>query len=206
MRVRLLKKNTKSKAEIRKKEILDAALKCFNKKGYYKTSLDDIAAKIGVTKAALYYYFKSKKKLFIDLFIFSIDRYFEKTTKDVQYPENDPVGFLRNRVERSAEVFKQNIDLFQFCLEFLSVSTKDAEIKKQVTNFYEHRVKEFAHMIQRGIDEGNFKACDAQTVGVLFYYMSIGSFLTYFSVNKPIDRVLHFKIFIDLFYNGLMKK
>jgi AcrR family transcriptional regulator len=57
-------KTMKGKAKIRKGEIFDAALKCFNKKGYYKTSLDDIAKKIGITKAAIYYYFTiiSKQK------------------------------------------------------------------------------------------------------------------------------------------------
>jgi len=52
----------KNKSEKRKEEILEAALKCFNKKGYYRTSIDEIAHKTGLTKGAVYYYFKSKKK------------------------------------------------------------------------------------------------------------------------------------------------
>jgi len=63
-------KNKKSKAGIRKEEILNAALKCFNKKGYYKTAVEDIAKKIGITKAAIYYYFNTKKELFVKLFHF----------------------------------------------------------------------------------------------------------------------------------------
>jgi AcrR family transcriptional regulator len=196
----------KSKAELRKEAIFDAALACFNRKGYHKTSLDDIAARVGFTKSALYYYFKSKKRLFVDLFLFKIDRYFTKTSQSVLYSHHDPVGYLKRRIERSDEVFKKNIDLFKFCLEFLSISTRDPEIKREVTRFYENRVQEFASMIQRGIDEGKFRECDSQAVGTLFYYLSIGSFLTYFSVSKRFDRVLHFKVFLDLLYKGIMKQ
>jgi AcrR family transcriptional regulator len=199
-------KNSKIKSQSRREEILNAALKCFNKKGYHKTSLDDIAAKVGVTKAALYYYFKSKKKLFIDLFIFKIETYFDDLSKNVMRSRHDPVEALMSHIERSDEIFKKNIELFKFVMEFLSISTRDQEIKSAVTRFYENRVQDFSRLLQLGIDEGKFKHCDTQTIGVLFYYLSIGSFLTYFSVNKQMDRVLHFKVFVDLFYRGIMKQ
>ena len=39
------------------------ALKLFAEQGYEKTSLREIAEQLGVTKAALYYYFKSKEDI-----------------------------------------------------------------------------------------------------------------------------------------------
>ncbi len=39
------KMKNKKDAESRKEQILEAALICFNKSGYYLTSIDDIAAK-----------------------------------------------------------------------------------------------------------------------------------------------------------------
>lgn len=50
-------------AEIRRKELLDAALELFYKRGYDKTSVNDIIAKVGVTKGAFYYHFKSKDEV-----------------------------------------------------------------------------------------------------------------------------------------------
>jgi AcrR family transcriptional regulator len=43
--------------------ILTASYKLFYRKGYYRTSLDDIAAASGVTKRTLYYHFESKDEL-----------------------------------------------------------------------------------------------------------------------------------------------
>jgi AcrR family transcriptional regulator len=43
--------------------ILDAALDLFIEQGYEKTSLREIAERVGVTKAALYYHFSSKEEI-----------------------------------------------------------------------------------------------------------------------------------------------
>jgi AcrR family transcriptional regulator len=49
--------------EAAKTKIIEAARKVFTKKGYHDTTMDDIAKEIGVSKGALYSYFKSKEDL-----------------------------------------------------------------------------------------------------------------------------------------------
>ena len=51
----------------RRKEILDKSTECFIKFGFNKTTLDEIGESIGFNKAALYYYFKNKEELFIQV-------------------------------------------------------------------------------------------------------------------------------------------
>jgi AcrR family transcriptional regulator len=51
--------------EIREKEILDAAFRCFSKKGIVKTSIDDVAGEAGLTKGGVYWYFKDKREIYI---------------------------------------------------------------------------------------------------------------------------------------------
>ena len=43
--------------------ILKAAAACFNEKGYSGTSLKDVAERLGLTDAALYYYVRNKEEL-----------------------------------------------------------------------------------------------------------------------------------------------
>lgn len=50
-----------------RERILDVALDLFIEKGYDKTSLREIAEQLGVTKAALYYHFKSKQDILMAL-------------------------------------------------------------------------------------------------------------------------------------------
>jgi len=49
--------------ELKRRAALRVAARIFNEKGYHATSLDEIADEIGVTKTALYYYFKNKEQL-----------------------------------------------------------------------------------------------------------------------------------------------
>src|ERR1700734_357008 len=47
--------------------ILDIALELFADQGYDKTSLRDIAERLGTTKAALYYHFERKQDILLEL-------------------------------------------------------------------------------------------------------------------------------------------
>jgi AcrR family transcriptional regulator len=51
-----------------RQRIQDVALELFVEHGYEKTSLREIAEKLDVTKAALYYHFKTKEDILIGLF------------------------------------------------------------------------------------------------------------------------------------------
>jgi len=50
-----------------RERILDVALELFIQHGYDKTSLRDIADRLGITKAALYYYFERKEDILLEL-------------------------------------------------------------------------------------------------------------------------------------------
>jgi len=51
----------------KRQEILKAALALFGQAGYSGTTMDDIASRMGFSKAALYQYFKNKEELFTAL-------------------------------------------------------------------------------------------------------------------------------------------
>ncbi|MFG2951011.1 TetR/AcrR family transcriptional regulator [Streptomyces adustus] len=51
-----------------KAEIRSVAMELFTEKGYEATSLREIAERLGVTKAALYYHFTSKEDIVVSLF------------------------------------------------------------------------------------------------------------------------------------------
>src|ERR1700685_3312054 len=63
------KRRTKAAApsESTRERILDSALELFTEQGYEKTSLRDIAERLGTTKAALYYHFERKQDILLEL-------------------------------------------------------------------------------------------------------------------------------------------
>jgi len=51
-----------SDPEIRKKQILDTAMKLFYEKGYENTSMADIAKEMDITKGLCYRYYESNRR------------------------------------------------------------------------------------------------------------------------------------------------
>ena len=60
--------------DMRRDEILNAAAACFARQSYPATSMNDIAAACGTSKARLYHYYESKEAILFDL----LDRYTQK--------------------------------------------------------------------------------------------------------------------------------
>jgi AcrR family transcriptional regulator len=51
----------------RKRFVLDAAARLFERRGFHGTSMQDIATEVGITKAAVYHYVSSKDELLYDI-------------------------------------------------------------------------------------------------------------------------------------------
>jgi AcrR family transcriptional regulator len=68
----------------RENEILSAAKKCFLKYGYDKTTLDDIGGIVGINKVSLYYYYKNKEAIFIELINLEAEEYAANLKKKVE--------------------------------------------------------------------------------------------------------------------------
>jgi AcrR family transcriptional regulator len=56
-------------ARDKRQQIVEAASECLARFGYDKTTLDDIAGRIGLNKTSLYYYYRNKESIFIDVIV-----------------------------------------------------------------------------------------------------------------------------------------
>jgi AcrR family transcriptional regulator len=182
------KMKNKKDAESRKEQILEAALICFNKSGYYLTSIDNIAAKAKISKGGVYYHFVSKEKLFLELFDFKVNQYFEQLTAYIK-GEKDPAEQLRVLAKKSGQILKENQAFFKFCLEFLSMGVREPGIRKGMTHFYKKTVQHFTVLITEGIDTGRFKPMSAEKIARAMYLLIMGAFFTYFSTDVDFDLI-----------------
>lgn len=57
-------RRTKAEAEQTRRELLDAGLRVFSRKGYAAATLDDVAREAGVTRGAVYWHFGGKAELY----------------------------------------------------------------------------------------------------------------------------------------------
>lgn len=73
-------KISEARRDARRAEILDAALRCFARSGYQRTSMADIIAESGLSAGAIYSYFPSKQ----DLVLAVASRLLEERRADVE--------------------------------------------------------------------------------------------------------------------------
>ena len=65
--------------EKKRQEILDVAVQAFRELGFEQTSMSEISARIGGSKATLYNYFSSKEELFFEVIFISGEEKYEAT-------------------------------------------------------------------------------------------------------------------------------
>ena len=71
----------------KKELILDSAIGLFNRWGYAKTSVDEIARAAHIAKSTIYYYFPSKENLFIAAIEEKAEEFFNKLTTAIEAAE-----------------------------------------------------------------------------------------------------------------------
>jgi TetR/AcrR family transcriptional regulator, transcriptional repressor for nem operon len=85
-------------------EVLDKTMTLFWEKGYFNTSIDDIAVVTGLNRAALYKYFGGKDKLFLAML--------ERFRKNITDKVTIPLQTKTNGIEGIATFFTQFLELY----------------------------------------------------------------------------------------------
>ncbi|RLL68282.1 TetR/AcrR family transcriptional regulator [Streptomyces sp. Z26] len=95
--------------------IQDVALELFVAQGYDKTSLREIAERLGVTKAALYYHFKTKEDILLSIF----DAANRPVTELIEWGREQPrtLETKKEILRRYSDVLHRAQPLFRFMQE-----------------------------------------------------------------------------------------
>lgn len=86
--------NTSSRGAQRRLQIVEVAAGLFNERGYHETSMDLIAANVGIRKASLYHYFSSKEDLLTVIHEQMIDLIIERQQQRIDAAELGPKDML----------------------------------------------------------------------------------------------------------------
>ena len=89
-----------------KERILEEALKLFSQNGYMGTSMNDIASKLGVTKAALYKHYKSKQEI-LNSIIAKMNELDAERVKKYEMPEGEMEQVIAGYKETAFDKIKQ---------------------------------------------------------------------------------------------------
>src|ERR1700730_4874979 len=101
-------------AERRRATLIAAASELFAERGYERASLDELAARVGVTKPIVYRHFASKKDLYLQLLAVHRDDLLSTLAKEMTTP-----GALADRVPRVADTWFSHVESHPFAWAML---------------------------------------------------------------------------------------
>lgn len=143
-------------------EILDAALGLFAEKGYAATRLEEVARRAGVSKGTLYLYFESKEALFKAVVTTLVVPELERAEHTIETAR----GNARDLLAQLLRGWWQSVGESRLCgLPKLIIA--EAGNFPELARFYSDEVisrarRVIAAVIEQGIRQGEFKACDSE--------------------------------------------
>lgn len=94
-------------SENRKQQIIDAALKRFSHYGYNKTSMNEIADDLHITKANLYYYYSDKATLIADCIDYVFEEFSKKERMIIEKYDGDMIKTYDDVLDLQAFYMKE---------------------------------------------------------------------------------------------------
>jgi AcrR family transcriptional regulator len=142
--------------ELKRDAVIRAAAREFNRKGYHNTSLDDIAARLEVTKPTVYYYVTNKEQLLFECFVAGVEQ-IRAAFRDVR----QLAVSARERLNAVLRHYGQAVaSEFGWCM----VRAEDQDLSPAMSRHIKALKSEIDHGIRRlireGVQDGSIGPCD----------------------------------------------
>jgi len=151
-----------SEAE-RRAQILRAARAVFIEKGYLVARVADVAKRSGLSKGAVYFYFPSKREIFLAL----VQEEHEATYSFLDEAEEDP----RPAAIKLLDLGQKYLNYFaglksppRFFLMMIEQAVRDEEIREEVQAVHHQFLDACTRILAQGMDEGTFRPLDPAAV------------------------------------------
>jgi AcrR family transcriptional regulator len=186
----------------RKYQILNAAEEVFTKKGFDLARMDDIAEETGLSKGTLYLYFKSKDELIIAI----LDRIFEGIFKQLAARKNSELSAaeaIAQFTEEAIRDYKRMMRIIPIAYEFLALAFRNKTVQKALQQYFRHYMDVLVPLIQRGIDNGEFRHVNPEEVAIAAGAIYEGTMLLWVYDNDLVDIEYHIRSSIKLLLEGI---
>jgi TetR/AcrR family transcriptional regulator len=173
------KASTKANAGDTRERIMEVAEDAFAFYGFSGASLQDIADRVGIKKASLFYYFKGKEELYAEV----IQRVF-KAIEELLFPHiygasNDYAERIKGMVANTFDLLAKHPNYARMLYrELLDNEDRVAEVSGML---FGPLLKGATEFLQKGIDEGQLKNVDP-----MHYIISNLGSITFYFVSGPL--------------------
>jgi TetR/AcrR family transcriptional regulator len=155
--------------------ILDEAVACFGANGYEGTSLNDIAAGVGIRRASLLHHFHSKEAIYQAVCERALADWADRIEDAVSGPVGEGWTYVDQVLTTAVRWFAENPEFVRL-VRFESLASGDHQsfdLGKAIRPWFERAVNHF----EREMGEGRFRKHDPEQLIISGY----GAVLNYFS-------------------------
>lgn len=149
------------KAEAKREEILQAALKIFHRKSYHGTSMQDIADAVGMYKGSLYHHIDNKEQVLLEIVRKELDEIIEgleQTCAGASRFEDK----LRSAIQHHIRHTVLHTDFLAVLLE--NTQHLSEEYRKPIVAQQHRYEKIFIDILENGIRSGDCHPVDVKVV------------------------------------------
>ena len=183
-------------------EIINVSARLFSKKDYRATTLDDIAAELGITKAALYYYIKSKHDILYAICKTAINQY-RQGIEEIVNTEKGSQERMRDIIFLNVNIFTKSGDIINV---YLSEEDKLPPAKRRYITKQRREIESIIRsLIEQAIEEGVFRDLDVPMITRAIFGMTnwLGK---WYRKNGEYSADEIAQIFYDLIMRGCLKQ
>ncbi|MDH3303793.1 MAG: TetR/AcrR family transcriptional regulator [Gammaproteobacteria bacterium] len=157
----MAQKADETRFELQKDRMLRAAAKCFNEKGYSGSSLKDVAAVLGLTDAALYYYVRNKEELVYLCYVRAAAVGQEAMARAVRDGLNG-MDIVRRYLRYHIEIMVGDRGPVAIMSEIPSLKPVH---RNEVLELSRRHSARFEGILETGIEDGSIAPCDVRMTG-----------------------------------------
>ena len=184
---------------------MDAALDVIVNKGYSDCRMDDIVAKANLSKGAIYWYYKSKKEIFLALISHWVNN-FGVTLNQIVEEDLAASTQLKELFRFFLDAYSENPHVFKAELEFWALLNRDSDFHEKTRKVYHESLELIEDIIEQGVAAGEFKNLDVK-VAALSIMVNVEG-IVWFSLfdANGVSAQHYFDTISDFILAGLLKK
>ena len=184
-------------------EIFHASLRLFARFGYQKTTMDDVAAEVGMTKGNVYFYVSGKRDLYEKAVSLALQEWREKVA--------DAVARVDDVVEKFAVMAKLSFEYLVDNEDLRAILVKDPSIftlTPREDRFYEINlgaIQLIKDIITQGIAEGRFLPVDVDHTSELFFSIYIMFLIKRYVKSEGISATRMYEEGMNIVLRGICR-
>ncbi|WP_163851445.1 TetR/AcrR family transcriptional regulator [Pseudooceanicola aestuarii] len=174
--------DSERKQEMRRLSLVRAAGRAFGRKGFHKTTLDEIATELSVTKPMLYRYVKSKQEILYECHRIAISMA-EEAHSAAMLSGRTPLERISHFAEDYVARITSTLGSCVVLTEFFSMTPEDtARIQTRRARLD----RELRALVSDAIDAGEIAPCDPK-LAVFFFMGAINGISRWFMADGPME-------------------